>query len=253
MQLCILYVTLFILFWGFYCLCITFVCRFKRFISILIYMSLNSFFSSFLPKEEKILPKYKKMASRIVVGADLFTELVSATEHDKQVELYTKIKTIETECDNIIIDIFEDINNAFVTPFDREDMHQLCSDLDDVMDYINDSAKRMILYHPRVIPNKAMHMAEIILEGTKAMEVACGELGVMNKQPTLALEQCSKLHDLEHEGDDVYDNFVKELFETESDPKELIKIKEIMQCMEEATDRANHVGKTLRTIIVKYA
>ena len=96
-----------------------------------LYMSLNSFFSSFLPKEEKILPKYKKMASRIVVGADLFTELVSATEHDKQVELYTKIKAIETECDNIIIDIFEDINNAFVTPFDREDMHQLCSDMGD--------------------------------------------------------------------------------------------------------------------------
>lgn len=226
---------------------------FKRVIPNSIYMSLNSLFSSFLPKEEKILPKYKKMASRIVVGADLFTELVSTTEHDKQVELYTKIKAIETECDNIIIDIFEDINNAFVTPFDREDMHQLCSDMDDVMDYINDSAKRMILYHPREIPIKAMHMAEIILEGTKAMEVACGELGIMNKQPTIALEQCAKLHDLEHEGDDVYDNFVKELFETENDPKELIKIKEIMQSMEEATDRANHVGKTLRTIIVKYA
>lgn len=216
-------------------------------------MSLNSFFSSFLPKEEKLLPKYKKMASRIVVGADLFTELVSTTEHDRQIELYTKIKAIETECDNIIVDIFETINDSFVTPFDREDMHQLCGDMDDVMDYINDSAKRLILYHPREIPNKAMHMAEIILEGAKAMEVACGELKTMNKQPTIALEQCAKLHDLEHEGDDVYDNFVKELFETENDPKELIKIKEIMQCMEEATDRANHVGKTLRTIIVKYA
>ncbi len=216
-------------------------------------MSLNSIFSKFLPKEDKFFPQYQRMSGRIVAAADLLTELVSTTDRDKQVELYTKIKAYETECDNIIVEIFEELNDAFVSPFDREDMHQLCDDMDDVMDYINDSAKRMLLYKPREIPNKAMHMAEIILEGAKAIETACGELKTMNKQPTIALEQCAKLHDLEHEGDDVYDNFVKELFDTENDPKELIKIKEIMQSMEDATDRANHVGKTLRTIIVKYA
>ena len=216
-------------------------------------MSLNSIFSKFLPKEDKFFPQYQRMSGRIVAAADLLTELVSTTDRDKQVELYTKIKAYETECDNIIVEIFEELNDAFVSPFDREDMHQLCDDMDDVMDYINDSAKRMLLYKPREIPNKAMHMAEIILEGAKAIETACGELKTMNKQPTIALEQCAKLHDLEHEGDDVNDNFVKELFDTENDPKELIKIKEIMQSMEDATDRANHVGKTLRTIIVKYA
>lgn len=216
-------------------------------------MSLNRFFSVFLPQEEKFFPEYKQMASRIVAAADLFTELVSTTSHDRQIELYTKIKSIETECDNIIINIFDQLNDAFVSPFDREDMHQLCDDLDDVMDYINASAKRLILYQPKQMPNTAMHMAEIILEGAKAIEVACGELKTINKKPAIALEQCAKLHDLEHEGDDVYDNFVKELFESEQDTKELIKIKEIMHNMEEATDCANHVGKTLKTIIVKYA
>ena len=216
-------------------------------------MSLNRFFSVFLPQEEKFFPEYKQMSSRIVAAADLFTELVSTTSHDRQIELYTKIKAIETECDNIIINIFDQLNDAFVSPFDREDMHQLCDDLDDVMDYINASAKRLILYQPKQMPNTAMHMAEIILEGAKAIEVACGELKTINKKPAIALEQCAKLHDLEHEGDDVYDNFVKELFESEQDTKELIKIKEIMHNMEEATDCANHVGKTLKTIIVKYA
>lgn len=216
-------------------------------------MSLNSFFTSLLPREEKFFPEYKKMSGCLVAAADLFTELVSTPEHDVQVDLYTKIKAIETECDNIIAEIFEALNDTFVTPFDREDMHQLADDLDDVMDYINASAKRVILYQPRQMPNKAMHMAEIILEDAKAIDTACGELKNMRKQPTISLEQCSKLHDLEHEGDDVYDNFVQELFEIEIDAKELIKIKEIMACMEEATDRANHVGKTLKTIIVKYA
>ena len=96
-------------------------------------------------------------------------------------------------------------------------------------------------------------MAEIILEGTKAIRIALNEFKTMSKSPENVLEQCKKLHDLEHEGDDVYDNFVKELFETESNPIELVKIKEIMGEMERATDKANSVGKTLQTIIVKYA
>lgn len=216
-------------------------------------MSLNSIFASLMPKEEKFFPKYQAIADQIVMGADLFTELVGSSDHDKQIELYTKIKAIETECDHLIIDIFEELNDAFVTPFDREDMHQLCDDMDDVMDYINASAKRLMLYHPSSIPAKALHMAEVILEGAKAIQAAVRELSHINRQPEIALQQCEKLHELEHEGDDVYDNFVKELFETENDVKQLIKIEEIMQNMEEATDRANHVGKTLKTIIVKYA
>lgn len=193
------------------------------------------------------------MSSSLVSAADLFTEMVSTSELIRQNELYQQIKALETTCDEVIAVIFEQLNGAFVTPFDREDMHQLADDLDDVMDYINASAKRMILYQPKQMPNKAMHMAEIILEDAKAIDIAMGELKTLNKKPSIALEQCNKLHDLEHEGDDVYDNFVSELFEMEMDAKELIKIKEIMSCMEEATDRANHVGKTLKTIIVKYA
>lgn len=216
-------------------------------------MSLNSFFASLLPKEDKFFPQFKMMSERIVAGADLFTEFVAATNHDKQVELYTKIKGIETECDHIMITIYDELSNSFVAPFDREDIHQLCGDLDDVMDYINDSAKRILLYQPRIMPSKAMHMAEIILECAKTIDVAFGELKTMTKKPAIANEQCAKLHDLEHEGDDVYDNFVKELFESDIDPKELIKCKEIMQSLETATDCANHVGKTLQIIIAKYA
>lgn len=216
-------------------------------------MSLNSFFASLLPKEDKFFPQFKMMSERIVVGADLFTEFVAASERDKQVELYTKIKGIETECDHIMVTIYDELSNSFVAPFDREDIHQLCGDLDDVMDYINDSAKRILLYQPRIMPSKAMHMAEIILECAKTIDVAFGELKTMTKKPAIANEQCAKLHDLEHEGDDVYDNFVKELFESDIDPKELIKCKEIMQSLETATDCANHVGKTLQIIIAKYA
>lgn len=193
------------------------------------------------------------MSQHIVEACDLFAQMISETDPTKQNDLYGKIKAIETTCDVITQEIFTDLNDTFVTPFDREDMHELCDTLDDVMDLINSSAKRTILYRPKNIPNKAMYMAEILLQGAKAIHSAFGELKTLNKKPAKALEECNKLHDLEHEGDDVYDNFVKDLFETEDDARELIKIKEIMSCMEEATDRANSVGKTLKTIIIKYA
>ncbi len=216
-------------------------------------MSINSIFSIFLPEEDKFFPQFRQVSQNIVEAADLFAQMISETDLARQNDLYAKIKALETACDDITQNIFVELNDTFVTPFDREDMHKLCDMVDDVMDLINSSAKRTMLYQPKSMPNKAMHMAEIILEGAKAINVAFKELRTINKKPQVALEQCSKLHTLEHEGDDVYDNFVKDLFENEEDARELIKIKEIMSCMEEATDRANSVGKTLKTIIVKYA
>lgn len=215
--------------------------------------AINSIFSVFLPKEDKFFPYIQSIGERAVQAAELFSQMISETDTGKQHDLYGKIKAIETECDVIEVEIFDELNEAFVAPFDREDIHELCNNLDDVVDLINGSAKRTLLYRPKAIPNKAMHMAEIILEGTKAMRTALNELKTISKKPQVALEQCKKMHDLEHEGDDVYDNFVKELFETEKDPIELIKIKEIMGEMEQATDDINKVGKTLQTIIVKYA
>ncbi len=216
-------------------------------------MSINSIFSIFLPKEDKFFPKFQQVSKNIVEAADIFAQMISETDLSKQNDFYIRIKALETECDEITQMIFVDLNDTFVTPYDREDMHELCDAVDDVMDLINSSAKRTILYQPKSMPNKAMHMAEIILEGAKAINTAFQQLKTINKKPEVALEQCNKLHSLEHEGDDVYDNFVKDLFETEEDARELIKIKEIMSCMEETTDHANRVGKTLKTIIVKYA
>ena len=215
--------------------------------------ALNSIFSIFLPKEDKFFPMFRRIGEATVEAADLFAILISETERQKQEEIYPKIKAIETECDQIVIQIFDELNDAFVAPFDREDIHELTGMLDDVVDLITSSAKRILLYRPKQIPTKAMHMAEIILEGAKCIRIGMSELKTMSKKPELALEQCQKLHDLEHEGDDVYESFLQEVFETEKDAVELIKLKDLMQGMESATDKANSVGKSLKTIIVKYA
>ncbi len=215
--------------------------------------ALNSIFSVFLPKEDKFFPMFRRIGEAMVEAADLFTQLISETERQKQEEIYPQIKAIETECDNIVIDIFNELNDAFVSPFDREDIHGLTNALDDVVDLITSSSKRILLYRPKQIPTKAMHMAEIILEGAKCVRVGMTELKTINKKPHLALEQCQRLHDLEHEGDEVYESFLQDLFENEKNAVELVKLKDLMQGMESATDKENSVGKALKTIIVKYA
>ena len=216
-------------------------------------MSLNSIFSVFLPKEDKFFPMFRRMGEATVEAASLFTELISENNRQKQEEIYPQIKELETECDQIVIRIFDELNDAFVAPFDREDIHELTDMLDDVVDLITSSAKRILLYRPKQIPNDAMHMAEIILECAKCIRIGMNELKTMSKKSELALNQCQKLHDLEHEGDEVYEKFLTELFNNEKDAIELVKMKDLMQGMESATDKANSVGKTLKTIIVKYA
>ena len=97
-----------------------------------------------------------------------------------------------------------------------------------------------------------MHMAEIVIECSRSIRKAVGALYEIKKNPQVALDECAKLHELEHEGDDVYGDYIEELFKSDLDAKEVIKMKEIMGSLESATDCANKVGKTLKTIIVKY-
>ena len=214
---------------------------------------LNNLLNKCLHTEQKFYPKYQTMADYILEAANLLTDMISLEDDRfKQEEVYEKIKEIETQCDALGTEIYSLLNDAYYTPLDRTDMHNLCDGLDDVLDFIESSSKRMMLYQPKTMSNQTMHMAELVIECAKCIQVAMAELPNIKRHPQVALEQCRQLHDLEHEGDDVYGEFVHALFEQETDARELIKIKEIMGCLETATDCANRVGKVLKLAIVKY-
>lgn len=216
-------------------------------------MDLNDILNSFIHSEQKFYPDLVLMADKLVDGANLLTDMISQEDEKlKQEDTYDRIKEIETACDQITTSMFDRLNESWITPLPKTDLHALGDALDDVMDNINASAKRMMLYQPETMNNQTMHMAEIVIECAKAVRDALAELGNLKRHPARALELCNRLHELEHEGDDVYGDFVQELFDSDIDAKELIKIKEIMASLESATDCANKVGKTLKTIIVKY-
>ena len=182
----------------------------------------NSFFSRFTPKEPKFFPLLKQL-SEVLCEASVV--LIESLQHDSPTErsdYYKKIKDLEREGDRLTHLIFDELGTTFITPFDREDIHDLASCMDDFIDGINSCAKR-------------------------------DELETFRKKPTLLREYCSKLHEIENQADDVYEFFITKLFEEEKDCIELIKIKEIMHELEKTTDAAEHVGKILKNLIVKYA
>lgn len=213
----------------------------------------NSFFSKFTPKEPKFFPILKEMSDVISVASDLIIECVQNSNHEAAIEYYKKIKEQERKGDALSARIFDELNSTFITPFDREDIHHLADRLDDVTDFINSCAKKIVLYNPKNMPAGALDIAKLIKDGGICIGKAVDELDVMKKNSKKIKEYCTELHKIESKADDVYENFLIELFENEKDAVEIIKMKEIMNELERATDAAEYVGKIIKTIIVKYA
>ncbi len=177
-------------------------------------------------------------------------------EHDAQEtwqEYYRKVKEAEREGDQMTQRIFMELGQTFITPFDREDIHDLASSIDDVADRIHSASKRIAIYNPNVIPESGKKLAVLIQQGTSLIRKAMDELETFSKNPSRLKAYCQQLHEIENRADEVYELFIMQLFNEETDCIELMKTKEIMQELEKTTDAADHVGKLLKNIIVKYA
>lgn len=213
----------------------------------------NNLFDRFVPKENKFFPLLSQMADVILTASDLIIGCVQAKNHEEAVELYKKVKDQERRGDKLQAKIFEELNNTFITPFDREDINTLSSRLDDVIDHINSCAKRIMLYSPKVMPESAKLLALLVRESAEYLAKAVDELDVLKKHPNKVREYCNKLHEIESKADDVYEHFLIDLFENEKDAIEVIKLKDILHELEKATDTQEAVGKIIKTIIVKYS
>ncbi len=213
----------------------------------------NSFLNKFTPKEPKFFPLLKNMADVLLVASDLIIDCVQNSDHEVAIEFYKKIKEQEKKGDALSNKVFDELNSTFITPFDREDIHHLANRLDDVTDYINSCAKRIVLYNPKEMPKEAVDLARLIKDAAMLISKSVDELDVLKKNSKRIKEYCKELHAVENKADDVYEQFIINLFEKEKNAVEIIKLKEIMNELERATDAADYVGKIIQTIIVKYA
>ena len=213
----------------------------------------NSLLNRLTPKEPKFFPILKEMSDIIDVASDLIFECLQCKTHEERVEYYKQIKTEERKGDKLSHKIFDELNETFITPFDREDIHSLANMLDDVLDGINNCAKRLVLYNPKQIPDCAIELSKLIKESAIYIGKAIDELDVLKKNASRIKTYCSQLHEIENKADDVYEVFITRMFNEEKDAVEIIKLKDIMYELEQTTDSAEYVGKIIKTIIVKYA
>jgi hypothetical protein len=200
-----------------------------------------------VPREAKFFELFAEMAQTLTVGARQMRDLLQ-NFNDVPASVQ-KIKGTEHKGDDIAHKIFIKLNSTFITPFDREDIHTLASSLDDVLDCINAAADRLTTYKITQPPAAAVELATIILRQAEELSKA---VSLLERGDGL-LEYCVEVNRLENEADGIARAAIGRLFETESDPIQLIKHKELLEVLELATDKAEDVANVLETVILKSA
>ncbi len=215
-------------------------------------MKINTFFQKLVPTDLKFFPMFENLA-QIIVQASVAQQQIF--EHDdpvKQKDLFKQIKDLENKSDDVVQKIFEELDKSFVPPFDREDIHELTTSLDLVVDLINSVAQRIRQYRPKEIPSEFKDFSKMISRGCEHINAAVIELRSL-KKPNKILKACQKIVELEKEADDIFHATISNIFKKEKDAIELIKQKEILENLENIIDCIKDVSDALKKIILKTA
>ena len=200
-----------------------------------------------IPREERFYDDFVALAEQIRRGAEL---LESMLVPDRPIwDKADEIKEVEHKCDFLTHEIIQRLHRTFVTPLDREDIHALARSLDDVMDAIDDSAAIVRLYQIEHVREDARLLARIIKASTDQVVIA---LKALERRQGVA-EPAVEINRLENEADRAHQVGVRRLFEEERDPVAIIKWKEILDFLEQATDRCEDVANVLEGVVVKHA
>lgn len=215
-------------------------------------MNFSKITAFLVPKDKKFYPLFEDASDNLLKAAVALNKMMLISDIEQREIVISDIKELERLGDDITHHIFDELNKTFITPFDREDIHQLASSLDDVLDYINSSAQRIRLYKPKGIPAGFVEISELIIQA--AREIKTAVYGLRNvKTPAKIKTACIRINEIENLADEVYYVTITNCFREEEDAIELIKNKEIIQTLEKATDMAEDVSDVIKTILVKSA
>jgi hypothetical protein len=202
-------------------------------------------FSKLLPKEEKYFEDFKDIISYIQEIAKL-TSTFFASEHYEK-DIYLKLKPLEHRCDDITSKVIKRLNKTFITPLDREDIFSLIKKMNSIGDILVGAALRVDIYNLTEKVEDADKLASIVLQQTRELELALQDL----KHKSSQINECKAVQDLETEADHIYRVALKNLFIKEKDPLTLIKKKEILEMLEEASDKCQSTANVIIQILIK--
>ena len=198
--------------------------------------------------DKELLAIFDNLAKKAVETAEalviLFSDLSNTDQH-------IKIKNLESEADILTRDIFAELNKTFITPFDREDMQRIASKIDDVIDFMDGISARTRSYKISTPPPYALEIVKELVNATKEVEYMISKLkNIKNVEDMIT--HCRNTGNIEHVVDDLYRKSIEKLFES-NDAITIIKLKDIYETMETASDRCVDVADVIEDIVLKYA
>ncbi len=205
-----------------------------------------------MPREVKFFDLFNDHAKEIVRGADALVAVMAALNQSQAAAAAhaETLDAIEARADKITDETMAMLHATFITPLDRDEIHQLIKHLDDVLDTMQDAAGTVTTYDIRRATPEAIRFAEIIRASCQIVAKAVGMLHSMNNGPAI-LEACKEISKLESDADIVLRDAMSKLFREEPDVRELIKLKAIYELLETVTDCCKHVATTLEAIVLE--
>jgi hypothetical protein len=198
-----------------------------------------------VPREEKYFGLLSQLAAEVRRGGEVFVQLFD--DFSNRAVYGEQIKHVELACDDLAAKISQKLNSSFITPIDREDIYLLITELDDVIDMINDLARRFDIYGVISPRPEAKEIAQII--GRSTMEIE-GAFTMLERSQELG-EHCAAIRQLEKRADSLYSDALRRLFREEKDPMEVVKWMSIFEELENTVDRCKDVAEALEAVVVK--
>lgn len=214
-------------------------------------MNIDKFLQLFVVKEKRFFPLFIDSADNIRKAAQLLVEQTRTDDRDQRRMLAHRIKECETLGDSITDKIIDELMDAFVTPFDRDDIHALAEIMDTFLDTIRDSSKKISIYQPKDAGQKLIEIAEYILKDADILCEITGKFATIRDNAKELDRLCDQMKEIEHIVDDIYEAYMSNLFDVEKDAVELVKKKNIVQALEDTSDIGKTVSSTIRSIVVK--
>jgi predicted phosphate transport protein (TIGR00153 family) len=204
-----------------------------------------------MPKSDDFFSDFEAQAAAVVEGAVLLKALL-----DDFTDVAAKcqgIKDVEHRADDITHRAFERLHTQFITPFDRSEIHRILSRIDDVLDLTDAAAERLGLYDIDTVLPEARELTAVLVVQTRKMEEAVKGLRNMKKDPETILAACQEMNKLENQADTLTRKTMAKLFKRGNDPLTVMKWKEIIDLIEDATDRAEDVANVIEGIVLEHA
>jgi uncharacterized protein len=214
-------------------------------------MKIDQFIKKFLPHDDNFYVLLEESAQNLVKAGVELKKLPLCKKQSQREEIARRIKDIEHDGDLITHNIFSELNSTFVTPLDREDIHELTSALDDVLDHIDGCAHRFAMYKITRVPKAFSQLIDVLLLSIDELKNGVHLLRNLNKTDLLQ-DSFKMVNEYENQADEIFDQAVADLFAKEKNAIQIIKLKEILVGLETATDKCEDAANVLEGILIKH-